>query len=96
MTKLPLTLNPDETFQITIFGNLYNMRQLWNTLGFWTLSIRDENGESLVLGIKLVTGIFLLKQYPQIRFDIKSESVLADPIRSDLNTFVFEVTDKDV
>ena len=96
MAKLPFTLNPDETFQITIFGNLYNMRQLWNTLGFWTLDIRDENGEELTLGVKLVTGLSLLKQYPHIRFDIKSESVLSDPTRSDLDTFVFEVTDKDV
>ena len=96
MAKLPLTLNPEETFQITIFESLYNMRQLWNTLGFWTLDIRDENSDPLAIGVKLVTGIFLLKQYPQIRFDIKSDSLLADPGRFDLTSFVFEVTNKDV
>ena len=96
MAKLPFTLNPEESFQIVISENLYNMRQLWNTAGgFWTLDINDENNEPLPLGVKLVTGIFLLKQYPQVRFDIKSESLLADPSRDDLDTFVFEVTNKD-
>jgi len=96
MANLPLTLNPEESFQIVIFGNLYNMKQLWNTLGFWTLDINDENDLPLSLGVKLVAGIFLLKQYPNIRFDIKSESLLADPGRDDLTDFTFEVTNKDV
>lgn len=96
MAKLPLTLNPDESFQIVIFDNIYNMRQLWNTRGYWTLDIRDENNDPIVLGVKLVTGITLLKQYPNIRFDMKSDSLLADPIRNDLDTFIFNITNKDV
>lgn len=96
MASLPLTLNPEETFQIVIFNNLYNMRQAWNNNGYWTLDIRDESNQSMALGVKLVTGITLLKQYPNIRFDIKSDSLLADPTRFDLDTFVFNITNKDV
>lgn len=97
MASLPLTLNPEESFQIVIFNVLYNMRQLWNTAGeYWILDIRDADGNALALGVKLVTGIFLLSQYPGIRFDLKSDSLLADPTRDDLTDFVFEITNKDV
>ena len=97
MAKLSFTLNPEESFQIVIFDILYNLRQLWNTSGqYWTLDINDEDGNPLVLGVKLVTGIFLLKQYPQVRFDIKSNNIQADPGRDDLTDFVFEITNKDV
>jgi hypothetical protein len=93
---LPLTLNPAETFQIEIFKKLYNMRQLWNERGqYWTLDINDEDNNPLVLGVKLVTGTTLLKQHPSIRFDIKSDSLKTDPTRNDLDTFVFNVINKD-
>jgi len=95
MTSLPFTLNPEEFFQIVIFENLYNMRQLWNTGGqYWTLDINDESNNTLVSGVKLVSGIFLLTQYPQVLFDLKSENLLADPSRNNLTDFVFEVTEK--
>ena len=97
MITFPLTLNPEETFQMTLFEQFYNFRQLWNTAGqFWTLDVRDEDNVALALGIKLVTGIFLLSQYPQIRFNLKSDNLLADPGREDLTEFVFEITNKDV
>lgn len=97
MSKLPLTLNPEESFQIVIFEKLYNINQLWNTFGnYWSLNIYDQDNNPLVLGIKLVTGITLLKQYPKIRFDIKSDSLLVDPTRFDLDTFIFNIINKDV
>jgi hypothetical protein len=97
MLKLPLTLNPEETFQVVIFDILYNFRQLWNVREeFWTLDIYDKNNEPLVLGVKLVNGIFLLSQYPQVEFDLKSSSLLQDPTRNDLTAFSFEVVEKNV
>lgn len=97
MANLPLTLNPEESFQIVIFETLYNIRQLWNTEGeYWTLDINDADNSALALGVKLVAGIFILSQYPGIRFDLKSDSLLTDPGRDDLTDFVFEITDKDV
>jgi hypothetical protein len=95
--NLPLTLNPEETFQITLFDIFYNIRQLWNTVGqFWTLDIRDSDNNALVLGVKLVCGIFLLDQYPQVRFNLKCDNDLTDPSRDNLTEFPFEVTNKDV
>ena len=94
---LPLTLNPEESFQIVIFETLYNMRQLWNTAGeFWTLDILNADNEALALGVKLVSGVPLLSQYSQIRFELESADLSADPDRDDLDNFVFEITNKDV
>ena len=93
--QLPFTNNPEESFSITIFGVVYNMRQLWNTLGFWTLDIADSSGATLVAGIKLMAGINITKQYPGIRFNLQSSDI-ADPTRYNLDSSAFEVTNKDV
>lgn len=96
MAKIPLTLNAEESFQIVIFENVYNLRQLWNRRGFWTLDISDKDNNPIILSVKLVTGITLLKQYPQVGFDLKSDSLLADPSRNDLIDFEFNVINKNV
>lgn len=90
---LPTTLNPDETYNITILDVLYQVRQLWNTIGFWTLSFRNEDGLSLVLGVKIVSGIFISQQYPELPFDLKIDAN-EDPTRDNLNDFVIEVYSK--
>lgn len=92
---LPLTNNPEETFNIPIFETLYIIRQLWNENGFWTLDIKDADGNILVCGVKLVTQTSLLAQYPQLDFDLIS-AVDSDPGREDLDTFNLEVVEKDV
>lgn len=91
---LPLTNNPEETFNVSIFDIVYSFRQLWNTLGFWILDINDNDGNKLVYGIKIITGEFLLRQYPGIPFDLKSIQSL-DPTRNNLNEFLLEVTEKE-
>lgn len=97
MAKLPLTLNPEEVFQISIFGILYNMRQLWNiSHEYWSLDINDENNNPIINGIKLTSNIFLLQQYPELRFDLKSYFDLYDPDRNNLLDFSFEIINKDV
>ncbi len=92
---LPLTDNPEENFRATIDDDIYNFKQLWNTLGFWTLDISDADNNIIVYGVKLITKENLLKQYPQIRFDLISNAE-TDPGRNDLSIFNLEVTDKDV
>jgi len=42
---LPLTNNPEESFNISIFETVYLCRQLWNENGFWTLDIKDASGD---------------------------------------------------
>ena len=92
---LPLTNNPEESFSVAIFNIIYNFRQLWNGIGFWTLDIKDADGNVLVYGVKLITKEYLLRQYPQIPFDLKSENATA-PGRLDLESFLLGVTNKNV
>lgn len=94
MVILPLTNNAEESFSITIFGTAYNLRQLWNTLGFWTIDVLDENGAAIILGVKIVTKTNILAQYPEVPFDLRSESA-ADPVRDGLDEFNLVVTEKD-
>lgn len=92
---LPLTNNPEETFTIKILDTVYNLRQLWNTVGFWTLDIKDVDGIVIIAGVKIITQDFILKQFPDIPFDLYSDNQI-DPGREDLSTFLLEVIEKDV
>jgi len=93
--KLPLTNNPEEDFQVSIFNFVYNFRQLWNAKGFWTLDIKDNNKKVLVLGVKIVAGINLLQQFPGVPFDLKNSTEI-DPTRDSLDSFNLEIIDKNV
>ncbi len=92
---LPLTNNPEESFNISIFDIIYNFRQLWNEYGFWTLDIKDADGIVLVYGVKIVAGHPLLEQYPEIPFDLLNSTEI-DPTRNNLDEFQLEVISKDV
>jgi hypothetical protein len=92
---LPLVNNPEEKFNISINEIVYSFKQLWNTNGFWTLDITDPDGVVLVYGVKLVTQLYLLIQYPHIPFDLYSSNEL-DPDRNSLNEFLLDVSIKDV
>lgn len=93
--NLPLTNNPEESFNISIFEMIYLFRQLWNENGFWTFDINDSNGNIIVYGVKVITKEFLLQQYPQLRFDLISEAD-SDPGRNNLDSFNLKVINKDV
>lgn len=90
---IPLTSNPEETYRLRIDKILYQFRQLWNTLGFWTVDIFDTDGAVLVYGVKLIAKEYLLKQYPHISFDLYSLAE-NDPGRNDLLDFKLEVIEK--
>lgn len=90
---LPLTNNAEENFTTPINGVAYAFRQLWNTLGFWTLDITDSDGVVLVYGVVIVAQINLLSQYPQVPFDLVS-SANADPTRNNLDSFLLAIVDK--
>ena len=92
---LPLTNNPEESFNISIFDIVYNIRQLWNENGFWTIDILDAQSTVLVYGVKIVTQHLILEQYPEIPFDLFSDDE-ADPGRNDLESFLLGVINKDV
>ena len=90
---LPLTNNPEENFRTPINNIVYSFRQLWNTLGFWTIDIFDSDGVVLVYGVKIVAGINILQQYPQVPFNLES-TLIDDPTRNNLDTFLLEISDK--
>lgn len=95
MSYLPLTNNPEESFNISILSDIYIFKQLWNEHGFWTLDIQDADGIVLVYGVKIIAQDYLLQQYPHIRFDLLSSGA-SDPTRDNLESFILEVITKDV
>ena len=95
MSYLPLTNNPEEIFNVSIDNVIFNFRQLWNGLGFWTLDITDADGVNLVLGVKIITKEKILRQYPSISFGLESNSE-NDPGRYDLKNFLLEIISKNV
>lgn len=49
---------------VTLEGNQYKLRLLWNDVGeFWTLSVRSETGTPLIEGIRAVPNFPLLQPY---------------------------------
>ena len=94
MSTLPLTNDPERNFQVTILDIIYNIRQLWNTIGYWAIDILDENNSVIIYGIKLVTKTELTAQYPEIRFNLRSEND-SDPNRNNLDQLQLEITQKD-
>lgn len=90
---LPLTNNPEETFNASVDNLVYSFKQLWNTIGFWTLDITDPDGVVLVYGVKIVTKERILQQYADIPFDLLSAND-EDPSRHTLDEFLLEVVDK--
>lgn len=49
---------------VTLDGNQYKIRMLWNDIGqYWTLSLRTVDNESLLEGIKCVPDFRLLRPY---------------------------------
>ncbi len=92
---LPTTNNPEETYNILIYDNIYGIRQLWNINGFWTIDISDKDGNILIYGVKIVTGINLLRQYPQVPFDLIIDSINYDPGRFQLEETVINIVEKE-
>jgi hypothetical protein len=85
-----LNNSPEELFSLIIGDNSYTIRQLWNTIGFWTIDIFDEQKVVIISGIKLVSGIFLLNQYPELNFDILIDTRF-DISRNDLDQYPLQV-----
>lgn len=85
--------SPEDTFNTIILDNVYTFKTQRNTLGFWSLGIFDEDGNPLVYSVKIVAGSFIMKQYPQVPFDIYVPGDV-DPTRSNLNEFLMQVWTK--
>ncbi|MBY4728354.1 MULTISPECIES: phage baseplate plug protein [Burkholderia] len=67
--EIPLTPDP-QTFTITLSSVIYRLTVQYRAAGGtgWILDIADANGNALVNGIPLVTGVDLLGQYAYLGF----------------------------
>lgn len=70
--EIPLTPVP-QTFSIDIKQKTYQLTFAFCDVesGFWTVSLEDNNGNSLVNGIPLITGADLLAQYRHLAFSFQ-------------------------
>lgn len=84
----------EDTFSLTIDEILYVFRQVWNTNGFWILDVFDQNRVVIISGIRLVAGINLCDQYPEIRFNMLIDTD-TDPTRDNLDLYPIEFYTKD-
>lgn len=66
------TTGGNETFDITLNGVEYTLQLIWRDdpcgMGGWVLDIGDNQGDPLLQGIPLVTGVDLLAQYGYMNF----------------------------
>lgn len=90
---LPLSSNPEDIYTVVILEVVYQVRQLWNTLGFWTIDILDEEGSGICTGIKLVSKSYLMQQYPSIPFDLYINHAV-EPDRDNIEDIVCGVYEK--
>ncbi|MBQ8091394.1 MAG: hypothetical protein IJ233_11690 [Pyramidobacter sp.] len=66
--ELPLVPEP-QTLTISLGDVEYGLRLRWNDhAGLWILDISDADGNAIVTGISLVTGVDLLEQYQHLSF----------------------------
>ncbi|UIA94539.1 hypothetical protein LU632_25975 (plasmid) [Erwinia tracheiphila] len=61
-----------QTFLITMNGGQYQLTLLWRDTsgGGWFLDIADANGNDILGGVPLVTGVDLLAQYAYLGFTV--------------------------
>jgi len=80
---------PKQRFSTTFNEIDYSFELNYNVMyDFWSLDI--ETNDFNLYGIKLVAGIDLVEQYPQVPFAMKSVGV-TDPTREDIKLFKLEV-----
>jgi hypothetical protein len=68
--KIPLQPGVPQTFAATLDGVTYTLTLLYRNdpSGGWVLDIADANGNPILGGIPLVTGVNLLEQYAHLGF----------------------------
>lgn len=68
--EIPLMATP-QAFSIQLWSTTYSLTVTYRDIddGGWLLDIADNDGNSLVAGIPLITGANLLAQYPDLGFE---------------------------
>lgn len=66
MLEIPFKSSPYFSEVLVLDTIQYTFTFHWNTLGFWTLDILNVNSLILISGIRLVIGINLISDYPDL------------------------------
>ncbi len=65
MREIVVNSAPNSVQSVVLDGLSYRFEFVWNSRGeYWTLSIRDEDNNSLLSGMKLVSNYELISLYP--------------------------------
>ena len=67
--EIPLTPEP-QTFSVTLANVEYKCTVQWRAvdMGGWVLDLADTDGNPILCGVPLVTGVDLLAQYAYLDF----------------------------
>jgi len=66
---IPLTAAAPQKFTISLSGVAYTFTLTWNDPGqVWILNIADVNGNAILSGVPLITGVDLLEQFGYLGF----------------------------
>ncbi len=101
MIEIPLTNDPEQTFNIVIGSNSYDFRVLLNSRsGVWSISISLE-GETLISGAALLGGIDIFDQYDipiSNAYVVNLENPKEDPTQEGLGTSskLFILTEEEI
>lgn len=70
VVEIPLTPSQATMFSIVLAGVTYRMRLTYDIAqdGCWILDIADANGELMIAGLPLVSGVNLFAQYAYMDF----------------------------
>lgn len=89
VSEIPLTAD-NQQFSILLAGTTYRMSIIWRDL-YWVLDLLDEQSNTIISGIPLVTGADLLAQYAYLGLGFKlaifcDDATQAYPTKTDLGT----------
>ena len=70
LQEIPLLAGyADQTADVTIAGEPYTIRMLWNErFGYWSLSLSERDGNELLTNIKCVNNYPLVSRYRKTTF----------------------------
>jgi len=91
MIEIPLTTDPEQLFRCAVNGVPYNWRVLYNARAeCWAIDLRDENENLLVADVRILGGVDLFQQYPDIPlknvYYISQLTPWQDPTATNLGT----------
>lgn len=71
LNEIPLIAGQaDQTLDVTLDGNPYTLRILWNTrFEYFSLSISEKDGDTILTNIKMVNNYPLLKRFKRLPMD---------------------------